>query len=224
MCRGDRVGLNGLTMMTTRREYGDGRRAGDFPRRLGARAATLGAAEPGEYRPGYEVVAEQILQFIAEHELSPGDRMPTEKELAAQLGASRTVVREAVKILSATGRVSAQKGRGLYVADGEGVLGRGRLRRVLHPDQPGPHLHAVRVPPDPGDRGQPAGRDPGQPGRTAGDRGRRAGVPARLTRPATRRSSRPATTPSTSASPPPRTTSSSSPRCARPAGCSGRRA
>jgi len=79
--------------------------------------------ESGEYRPGYEIVAERILQFIAEHELSPGDRMPTEKELAAQLGASRTVVREAIKILSATGRVSAQKGRGLYVADGEGVLG-----------------------------------------------------------------------------------------------------
>src|SRR5690348_17117367 len=84
-------------------------------------------AEPGAYRPGYEVVAEQILQLIAELELSPGDRMPTEKELAARLGSSRTVVREAIKILSAAGRVSAQKGRGLYVADGEGVLGATRF-------------------------------------------------------------------------------------------------
>jgi len=79
--------------------------------------------EPVEYRPGYEIVAEQILRFIAEREMSPGDRMPTEKDLATLIGASRTMVREAVKILSATGRVSAQKGRGLYVADGEGVLG-----------------------------------------------------------------------------------------------------
>ena len=86
-------------------------------------ARSVRRVETGEYRPGYEVVAEQILQFIAELELSPGDRMPTEKDLAARLGASRTVVREAVKILSATGRVSAQKGRGLYVADGEGLLG-----------------------------------------------------------------------------------------------------
>jgi GntR family transcriptional repressor for pyruvate dehydrogenase complex len=90
-------------------------------------------AEPGEYRPGYEIVAEQIQQFIAERELSPGDRMPTEKELATQLGATRTVVREAVKILSATGRVSAQKGRGLYVADGEGVLGAGRFGGFFMP-------------------------------------------------------------------------------------------
>ena len=49
--------------------------------------------------------------------------MPTEQDLTARLGASRTIVREVVKILSAIGRVRAQKGRGLYVADGEGMLG-----------------------------------------------------------------------------------------------------
>ena len=82
-----------------------------------------GPRDGSPYRPGYELVAERILEFIAESGLRPGDRMPTENELAAQLGTSRTVVREAVKILSALGRVSAQKGRGLYVADGGGMLG-----------------------------------------------------------------------------------------------------
>ncbi len=85
------------------------------------------------YRPGYEVVAEQILQLITDLGLAPGDRLLTENELAAQLGASRTVVREAVKILSATGRVSAQKGRGLYVADGENVLGATRFGGFFQP-------------------------------------------------------------------------------------------
>ncbi|UJW31161.1 FadR family transcriptional regulator [Saccharothrix sp. AJ9571] len=78
------------------------------------------------YRPGYELVAERILRLIAESELRPGDRMPTENELAARLGTSRSMVREAVKILSAIGRVRAQKGRGLYVADDEGMLGSSR--------------------------------------------------------------------------------------------------
>src|SRR5689334_14205736 len=88
-------------------------------------ASTGHAGRPasGAYRPGYEVVAEQIVQLIAELEMSPGDRLPTERELATRLGSTRTVVREAVKILSAAGRISAQKGRGLYVADGTGVLG-----------------------------------------------------------------------------------------------------
>ena len=84
------------------------------------------APASGAYRPGYELVAEQILQLIVESQLRPGDRMPTENELAARLGTSRTVVREAVKILSAIGRVRAQKGRGLYVADDEGMLGSSR--------------------------------------------------------------------------------------------------
>ncbi|MET0234019.1 MAG: FadR/GntR family transcriptional regulator [Kibdelosporangium sp.] len=79
--------------------------------------------DAGSYKPGYELVAERILQLIAESRLQPGDRMPTENELAARLGSSRTTVREAVKILSAIGRVKAQKGRGLYVADDEGMLG-----------------------------------------------------------------------------------------------------
>lgn len=77
----------------------------------------------GSYRPGYELVAERILELISQSQLRPGDRMPTENEIAAQLGTSRTVVREAIKILSALGRIRAQKGRGLYVADDEGMLG-----------------------------------------------------------------------------------------------------
>ena len=86
-------------------------------------AVDAGHGTSGVYRPRYELVAEEILQLIDELPLRPGDRMPTEKELAARLGTSRTVVRDAVKILSATGRVSAQKGRGLYVADNESMLG-----------------------------------------------------------------------------------------------------
>jgi GntR family transcriptional repressor for pyruvate dehydrogenase complex len=87
--------------------------------------AGAGDATParGAYRPGYERVAEQILELIARSRLRPGDRMPTENEIAGQLGTSRTVVREAIKILSALGRIKAQKGRGLYVADDDGMLG-----------------------------------------------------------------------------------------------------
>ncbi|MFF6783100.1 FCD domain-containing protein [Streptomyces sp. NPDC012510] len=87
-----------------------------------ATAAAKDSNGRGDYRPGYEVVAERILEFIAEARLVPGDRMPTENDLAQQLNTSRAVVREAVKILSALGRVRAHKGRGLFVADDEGML------------------------------------------------------------------------------------------------------
>ncbi|MEV4560684.1 FCD domain-containing protein [Kitasatospora sp. NPDC049285] len=87
-----------------------------------AAAAATDVGAQRDYRPGYEIVAERILEFIAEARLVAGDRLPTENDLAQQLNTSRAVVREAVKILSALGRVRAHKGRGLFVADDEGML------------------------------------------------------------------------------------------------------
>ncbi|MFL6111460.1 MAG: FadR/GntR family transcriptional regulator [Catenulispora sp.] len=96
-------------------------------------STSANAAPRAVYRPGYELVAERMLELIARSSLQPGDRMPTEQALAEQLGTSRTVVREAVKILSAIGRVRAQKGRGLYVADDGGMLGSARWQAFFLP-------------------------------------------------------------------------------------------
>jgi GntR family transcriptional regulator, transcriptional repressor for pyruvate dehydrogenase complex len=96
-------------------------------------AEVNGADERRGYRPGYEVVAERILEFIAESRLTPGDRIPTEKDLAQQLGTSRSVIRDAVKILSALGRVRVHKGRGLFVADEDGMLITGRWGVFFRP-------------------------------------------------------------------------------------------
>jgi len=87
-----------------------------------AATAANGSDQRSDYRPGYEIVAERILEYIAEERLVAGDRLPTEIDLAQTLDTSRAVVREAVKILSALGRVRAHKGRGLFVADDEGML------------------------------------------------------------------------------------------------------
>jgi len=57
------------------------------------------------------LVAERLLQYIAEENLRQGDRLPTEQGLAEILGTTRNVVREAVKVLAAMGRLSVQAGR-----------------------------------------------------------------------------------------------------------------
>lgn len=49
--------------------------------------------------------------------LAPGTRLPTEQMLTAELGVSRTVVREAVAALRADGLVVTRRGSGAYVAD-----------------------------------------------------------------------------------------------------------
>jgi DNA-binding FadR family transcriptional regulator len=70
----------------------------------------------GAHRPAYETVAEKITALIASTGLQAGDRLPTEQELGERLGVSRTVIREAVKVLVATRQVYTRKGSGLYVA------------------------------------------------------------------------------------------------------------
>jgi DNA-binding FadR family transcriptional regulator len=79
------------------------------------------------YRPGYELVADKLLQYIAEENLRPGDRLPTEQGLADILGTTRNVTREAVKVLAAIGRLSVRRGAGIFVASGGALLGEDEL-------------------------------------------------------------------------------------------------
>jgi len=65
----------------------------------------------------FEQVAEQLQELIISDEaLQPGDRLPSERQLAEQLGVSRTVIREAVKVLEQTGLVRVATGSGTYVS------------------------------------------------------------------------------------------------------------
>jgi DNA-binding FadR family transcriptional regulator len=63
----------------------------------------------------YERVTEKILALIKENVWSPGDRLPTERELAKAFGVSRTVVREALKVLEAQGVLETTTGSGVRV-------------------------------------------------------------------------------------------------------------
>lgn len=64
--------------------------------------------------PLYEEVAERLRQKIYDYELPPGEWID-EPELAAQLGISRTPLRESLKLLAAEGLVQLDAGRGSRV-------------------------------------------------------------------------------------------------------------
>lgn len=61
-------------------------------------------------------VVERIADDIRRGRFAPGARLPTEQELVAALGVSRTVVREAVAALRADGLVTTRQGSGAFVA------------------------------------------------------------------------------------------------------------
>ncbi len=78
----------------------------------GGSAALLAALR----RPvGPETVEAQVRRYIVEHGLGPGDRLPSEAELAAALGSSRLVVREALRALEAVGVLGSRAGSGWFV-------------------------------------------------------------------------------------------------------------
>ncbi|MXU64135.1 FCD domain-containing protein [Oceanomicrobium pacificus] len=67
-----------------------------------------------------DAVARQIEGLILRGILRPGERLPSERDLAARLDVSRPSLREALARLEADGLLETRKGSGAYVA---GVLG-----------------------------------------------------------------------------------------------------
>jgi GntR family transcriptional regulator, transcriptional repressor for pyruvate dehydrogenase complex len=57
------------------------------------------------------VLADRIMTAIALGEFTPGQRLPPERELAAQLGVSRTTVRDALARVVASGLLEVRRGR-----------------------------------------------------------------------------------------------------------------
>jgi GntR family transcriptional repressor for pyruvate dehydrogenase complex len=64
-------------------------------------------------------IVQQVKSHIFAGKLAPGDRLPTEKELAEQFGLSRITVRDALRVLESQGLISIKVGAGggAFVSD-----------------------------------------------------------------------------------------------------------
>ena len=62
-----------------------------------------------------EEIVEQIKTLITDGELKPGEKIPSERELASLLGVSRPSVREAIMVLETMGLLESSHGGGTYV-------------------------------------------------------------------------------------------------------------
>jgi DNA-binding FadR family transcriptional regulator len=89
---------------------------------------TAGKPAPGELDPPlrpvrsvnvFEETVESILRLVKLGLLLPGERLPSERELAKQLAVSRPTVREALRSLARTGYLQTLRGRsgGTYVLE-----------------------------------------------------------------------------------------------------------
>lgn len=63
----------------------------------------------------YLQVAEQLRELIDGGTYQPGDRLPSERDLAGRLGVSRPTIREAIIALEIAGAVEVRVGSGVYI-------------------------------------------------------------------------------------------------------------
>ncbi|WP_111640320.1 FadR/GntR family transcriptional regulator [Marinimicrobium alkaliphilum] len=63
----------------------------------------------------YVKVAGQLSRLISDGHLKPGERFPSERELAERLGVSRPTIREAMIALELSGLIEIRTGSGIYV-------------------------------------------------------------------------------------------------------------
>lgn len=80
--------------------------------------AGFGGARPRRYRQ----IAESLREMILSGELNPGERLPTERDLATQFAVSRSCIREALLALEILDLVHIRVGSGVYVANGAQAL------------------------------------------------------------------------------------------------------
>lgn len=79
-------------------------------------------------------IVEQIKEAIVSGDLRPGDRLPSERELTEQFGVSRVTVRDALRILEASGLIEIRvgaRGGAVVTAPGAAMVGEGISNMLL---------------------------------------------------------------------------------------------
>lgn len=64
----------------------------------------------------YEVVLDEIKRRVADGILQPGERLPSNQKLSEEFNVGVSSIREALRVLAATGIVRIERGSGVYVS------------------------------------------------------------------------------------------------------------
>lgn len=69
-----------------------------------------------------EKLSDDIVAYILNKQMKPGDRLPNESFLAKEMGAGRSSLREAMKLLASRNIVNIRQGSGTYIANTPGLV------------------------------------------------------------------------------------------------------
>jgi GntR family transcriptional regulator, transcriptional repressor for pyruvate dehydrogenase complex len=77
----------------------------------------ISRGQPGKRKALPGGVARQIEGWVRSQRFGPGGRLPSERDLAARIGTSRNVIREALRILETRGVVEVRHGTGTFATN-----------------------------------------------------------------------------------------------------------
>src|SRR5918998_3745168 len=89
--------------------------------------------------------AEHLRELVSSGALRPGDRLPSERELASRLGVSRPTLREAVRGLVIMGLLETRHGAGTFVVRTAPLDGDGFTVTIDLADAPVQELFEIRL-------------------------------------------------------------------------------
>jgi len=89
--------------------------------RKGGTLLTVNIRSIAKSPPLPQVVLDQFRQLIADGHLQPGERLPSEIELAERFGVGRSSIREAMRALQLLGVIEVIQGKGTFVRE-PGIL------------------------------------------------------------------------------------------------------
>ncbi len=72
-------------------------------------------------KKAYQVIVDQINEYFLNGDLQPGEKLPTERELASRFNVSRTSVREALRKLEIKGIIEIKQGSGSFIKTKESL-------------------------------------------------------------------------------------------------------
>ena len=86
------------------------------------RLSGLEHVEPIKREPLATEIARRLVDFLLEGGVEPGNRMPSERQLAEAFGVGRGAMREALKALTLLGLVEVRQGDGTYLKKADSAL------------------------------------------------------------------------------------------------------
>ena len=90
-------------------------------------------------------IADRLGEMIAIGRFQPGDKLPNELELSAELNVSRTTLREALRILSTRGLVEVRRGIGTFVTESRNVHADYNVLRIQNTNVNTKDLYEMRL-------------------------------------------------------------------------------